>query len=181
MAKSFTELSESHEKFILDQKVFFVATAPREGSINLSPKGYDSLRVINDKELIWLNLTGSGNETATHLLDTNRMTLMFCAFEGLPQILRVYGSADTLHPGDSGWDELCAYFDNPAGARQIFRVHIDLVQTSCGYAVPFMDFFTERVTLQQWAEKKGEDGIRDYWQETNTTSLDGKPTDINEG
>ena len=178
MAERFDELSDSLQEFIAAQKMFFVATAAREGSVNLSPKGYDSLRILNKHELVWLNLTGSGNETATHLLDLDRMTLMFCAFEGLPKILRLYGTAETVHPGDDPWHEWLALFGNPVGSRQLFHMQIELVQTSCGYAVPFMDFVSERDTLKKWAEKKGEDGIKDYWSATNAISLDGKKTDF---
>ena len=178
MAERFNELSDSLQEFIAAQKLFFVATAAREGSINLSPKGYDSLRILNKNELLWLNLTGSGNETAAHLLDLNRMTLMFCAFEGLPRILRLYGTAEAIHPGNDQWQEWLGLFDNPAGARQLFHMQVELVQTSCGYAVPFMDFLSERHTLNQWTDKKGEDGIKSYWSEQNSISLDGKPTDF---
>jgi hypothetical protein len=178
MAERYNELSEAHQEFIAVQKIFFVATAAREGSVNVSPKGYDSLRVLNKNELVWLNLTGSGNETAAHLLDYNRMTLMFCAFEGLPRILRLYGTAETIHPGDDQWQEWVNLFDNPAGARQLFHMRIQLVQTSCGYAVPFMDFLSERHTLRQWTEKRGEDEIKSYWSASNSISLDGKETDF---
>ena len=128
--------------------------------------------------LTWLNLTGSGNETAAHLLDVNRMTIMWCAFEGLPQILRVYGSATTIHPRDSAWAECVELIPPPVGARQYFQMTIDLVQTSCGYAVPLMDYQEDRQVLTKWAEKRGDDGIRDYWEEKNQRSLDGAATGI---
>ena len=178
MAERFSELSDSLREFIAAQKIFFVATAAAEGRVNLSPKGYDSLRILNKNELVWLNLTGSGNETAAHLLDSNRMTLMFCAFEGLPRILRLYGTAEVIHPGDDQWQEWLALFGKPAGSRQLFHMQIELVQTSCGYAVPFMDFLSERYTLKQWTEKKGDDGIKHYWSAENSVSLDGKKTDF---
>jgi hypothetical protein len=120
----------------------------------------------------------AGNETAAHLRDTNRMTLMWCAFDGLPRILRVYGSAETIHPRDAQWAACAGLIPPPVGARQYFRVHVDLVQTSCGYAVPLMDFVEDRQVLTQWAEKRGSEGVRDYWSEKNRISLDGLPTGI---
>lgn len=180
MAEQFKTLSSELADWIDKQHLFFVATAARSGHINVSPKGQDSLKVLNDRQILWLNLTGSGNETAAHLRDTNRMTLMWCAFEGLPRILRVYGSAKTVHPHDGDWAECAHLIPPPLGARQYFRLHIDLVQTSCGYAVPLMDFAEDRQVLTQWAQKRGPDGIRKYWQEKNRLSIDGLPTGIQE-
>lgn len=176
MADQFDALSPELMEWIGQQKVFFVATAAHSGRINLSPKGQDSLRVLNEREILWFNLTGSGNETAAHLLDSNRITLMWCAFDGLPRILRVYGRADTVHPRDDEWAACAGLIPPPLGARQYFKVHVELVQTSCGYAVPLMDYVEDRQVLSQWAEKKGEQGIRDYWREKNRLSLDGLPT-----
>jgi predicted pyridoxine 5'-phosphate oxidase superfamily flavin-nucleotide-binding protein len=178
MAQQFDALSPDLIDWIGQQHIFFVATAARDGRVNLSPKGQDSLRVTGDREIVWVNLTGSGNETAAHLLDSNRMTLMWCAFEGLPRILRVYGSADTVHPDDAQWQACARLLPPPLGARQYFRLHVDLVQTSCGYAVPLMAYQEDRQVLTQWAEKRGADGIRDYWQEKNRLSIDGLPTGI---
>jgi len=178
MAEQFDTLSAELTEWIEQQHVYFVATAAPDGRVNVSPKGQDSLRILNERELIWLNLTGSGNETAAHLLERNRITLMWCAFEGLPRILRVYGSAVTVHPRDAEWDACARLIPPPVGARQFFKVQIDLVQTSCGYAVPFMDYVEDRQVLTNWSEKRGEDGIREYWQEKNQTSIDGFPTQI---
>jgi hypothetical protein len=178
MAQQFESLSAELIEWIGQQHVFFAATAARDGRVNVSPKGQDSLRVVNEREILWLNLTGSGNETAAHLLDSNRMTLMWCAFEGLPRILRVYGSAEIIHPRDDRWAACATLIAPPVGARQYFRLNIDLVQTSCGYAVPLMDFTEDRQVLAQWAEKRGQEGIRDYWLEKNHRSLDGLPTGI---
>jgi len=178
MADQFESLSTELMDWIAEQKVYFVATAAQTGRINLSPKGQDSLRVVNEREIVWMNLTGSGNETAAHLLDSNRITLMWCAFENLPRILRVYGSADAIHPRDAQWDECAQLIPPPVGARQYFKVHIDLVQTSCGYAVPLMDYVEDRQVLSKWSEKRGEEGIREYWQEKNQLSIDGSPTKI---
>ena len=142
MAKFFDELNEFLIQFIEKQKLFFVATAAADGRINVSPKGYDSLVVLNPNRIVWLNLSGSGNETAAHLRAVNRMTLMFCSFEEKPLILRIYGTADTIHPRDKSWAELAQYFPDHPGARQIFNMSIDSAQTSCGYAVPFYEFQT---------------------------------------
>ena len=178
MGDRFKSLSDELTTWIESQHMFFVATAAKEGSVNVSPKGQDSLRILSPNELIWLNLTGSGNETAAHLLDTNRITLMWCAFEGPPRILRVYGTATTVHPRDSAWEICNQLIPAQVGARQYYRVAIDMVQTSCGYAVPFMDFKEDRKVLEMWSEKKGPEGIAQYWQDKNTTSIDGFPTGI---
>ncbi|MFU8816264.1 MAG: pyridoxamine 5'-phosphate oxidase family protein [Pseudomonadales bacterium] len=178
MAEQFASLSDELIDWIGRQHMFFVATAARDGRVNLSPKGQDSLRVVNDQEIVWMNLTGSGNETAAHLLDSNRMTLMWCAFDGLPRILRVYGGADVVHPRDEQWDACARVLSPVLGARQYFRVHVDLVQTSCGYAVPLMEYMEDRQVLDQWSRKRGEQGIRDYWREKNQVSIDGLPTEI---
>lgn len=178
MAEQFDALSEELITWIGAQHIFFVASAARDGRINLSPKGQDSLRVLGPNEILWLNLTGSGNETAAHLQDTNRLTLMWCAFEGPPRILRVYGQATAVHPRDPEWPSLSKQLPAPLGARQYFKVNVDLVQTSCGYAVPLMDYQEDRQVLSMWAEKRGEDGIRAYWQEKNRVSIDGLPTGI---
>ena len=178
MAEKFDTLSDDLQTWVAKQPVFFVATAARDGRINLSPKGQDSLRVLNERELLWLNLTGSGNESAAHLLDSNRMTLMWCAFEGPPRILRVYGQAEIVHPRDPDWASYTELLPAPLGARQYFKVSINLVQTSCGYAVPLMDFREPRDVLTRWSEKRGEEGIEAYWRERNQTSIDGLPTGI---
>ncbi len=178
MAKFFDKLSTALTGFIQEQQMFFVATADVDGRVNLSPKGLDSLRVLSPNRIIWLNLTGSGNETAAHILGVNRMTLMFCSFMGNPLILRVYGSAEAVYPGDPEWEELKNEFPDMAGARQIFDVAIESVQTSCGYAVPLYEYVEQRSRLLESAEQKGEAGIKQYWADKNTESIDGKPTGI---
>lgn len=178
MGKQFEALSEKHIQFIERQKMFFVATAADQGKINLSPKGADGFRVLDSNRVIWLNLTGSGNETAAHLLDNPRMTIMFCAFEGSPQILRLYGQAEVVHTRDDAWSSLYNHFEPQAGARQIFDMKVDMVQTSCGMSVPLFDYVAQRDELNKWAENKGEEGIRQYWHDRNQISLDGKPTGI---
>lgn len=178
MADQFDALTDEMISWIAQQHVFFVASAGSTGRVNLSPKGQDSMRVINGRELLWLNLTGSGNETAAHLLDSNRLTIMWCAFAGPPRILRVYGNAETIHPRDEAWQACAQLMPPPLGARQYYKVHIDMAQTSCGFAVPFMEYGEDRQALDKWTEKRGEQGITDYWQEKNVVSLDGLPTGI---
>jgi hypothetical protein len=128
--------------------------------------------------VVWLNLTGSGNETAAHLVRSSRMTLMFCAFEGRPKILRLYGDARMVQPQDVEWDELSACFEPHLGARQILVLEVDLVQTSCGFGVPYFDYAGDRDELRRWAEEKGEEGIREYWRLKNSRSLDGHDISI---
>lgn len=178
MGQRFPAIGERHREFIERQRMFFVATAAPEGRVNLSPKGLDALRVLAPDRVAWLNLTGSGNETAAHLLEHDRMTLMFCAFEGAPLILRLYGRASSLHPRDAGWAELAGLFPPLTGARQIIDMHVELVLTSCGLGVPLYDYLGQRDGLEAWARNKGEDGIRRYWEEKNRVSLDGKATGV---
>lgn len=178
MGQQYTEISTRLVQFIQQQKLFFVATAASDGRINISPKGMDTLRIPGPNRVVWLNLTGSGNETAAHLVENSRMTIMFCAFEGDPLILRLYGHARVYHPRDTAWNELVQLFPPVPGARQVVQMDVDMVQTSCGMAVPFLEFRGEREQLRQWAEKKGSDGIRQYWELKNRVSIDGKPTGI---
>lgn len=178
MAKFYKNLNSRLQEFIKNQKIFFVATAPLEGRINLSPKGMDSLRVVDENRILWLNVTGSGNETAAHLLENNRITLMFCAFEGAPNILRIYGAGKAIHPSDSEWNEYISLFPETPGSRQIFDIKIDSVQTSCGMSIPYFDYQGERNQLNDWAKEKGEEGIKSYWKEKNRMSIDGKPTGL---
>ena len=178
MAQRSSEISEKLIQFIQDQKLFFVATATADSRVNISPKGMDSLRVMANNRVVWLNVTGSGNETSAHVQENPRMTLMFAAFEGTPMILRLYGNARVIHKNDSDWGDLYSLFEPLPGARQIFDLNVDLVQTSCGTAVPLMDDVDDRQLLKNWALKKGEQGIQDYWQQKNQYSLDDKPTNI---
>ena len=178
MAEHFPALKAEHQTFIEQQHMFFVSTAGAEGRVNVSPKGMDSLRVRGESSVAWLNLTGSGNETAAHVLENNRMTVMFCSFDKQPLILRLYGTASVVHPRDAQWDELVSLFPTYTGARQVFLLDIDLVQTSCGYAVPFYEHKGDRPTLVKWADNRGRESIEAYWQEKNTRSLDDKDTGI---
>jgi hypothetical protein len=176
MGKRYTELSESLKQFILEQKIFFVGTATSDGKVNISPKEMNSLRILSDNHIIWLNVTGSGNETAAHIQENPRMTIMFLAFSGSPMILRLYGDATVIHKNDLQWKVLYPLFKPIPVVRQIFDLTFDLAQTSCGMSVPYMDYIGEREQLNDWALKKGEQGIEDYWLKNNQTSLDGKPT-----
>jgi hypothetical protein len=178
MGLKYREITNELKTFIEAQKLFFVGTAAAEGRINVSPKGMDSLRVLDPNRVVWLNLTGSGNETAAHVREHNRMTLMFCAFEGSPRILRLYGSARAIHRHDTDWDTCYSLFKPLPGARQIFDMKVDLIQTSCGMGVPLFDYAGDRERLIDWAARKGDAGLKKYWEEKNLTSLDGIATHI---
>ena len=178
MGKRFNEIGDQRREFIEQQKMFFVGTADSDGRVNVSPKGMDSFTVIADNRVVWLNMTGSGNETAAHLVENDRMTIMFCAFEGSPMILRLFGHAKVIHPRDSEWDGLFSMFRAIPGARQIMDMQVDLVQESCGMAVPLFDFNEQRDLLVQWADRKGDQGLHDYWESRIQVSIDGKPTRI---
>lgn len=178
MAKFYKKLTPRLQSFIAKQKIFFIATAPEDGRINLSPKGMDSLRVIDNNRILWLNVTGSGNETAAHLLENPRITIMMCSFEGAPNILRIYGKGKAIHPSDSKWNSVIGLFPETPGARQIFDIRVESAQTSCGMSIPFFDYKGEREELNVWAEEKGQKGIEDYWKEKNCISIDGKSTGI---
>ena len=180
MGQRHAEISDKLKQFIQEQKIFFVGTAAAEGRINVSPKGMNSLRVLGADRVVWLNVTGSGNETAAHTQENPRMAIMFAAFEGKPMIVRLYGSARVIHKNDPRWKELFALFDPLPGARQLFDLRVDLVQTSCGMAVPFFEYRGEREQLNKWAIRKGQTGLQQYWQEKNQLSLDGIPTHIME-
>ena len=178
MGQRFNELSEQHIQFIAEQKIFFVGTASADSRVNVSPKGMDSFRVLGNNRIAWLNVTGSGNETSVHVQQDPRMTVMFCAFDGQPLILRLYGTAKVVHKRDPEWNDLFLLFKPLPGARQIFDLSVDLVQNSCGMAVPYFSHTKDRELLSEWATKKGEDGLKQYWDEKNQLSIDGIPTHI---
>jgi hypothetical protein len=176
MGKVLDALDDKLTEWIGRQHVFFVATAPSAGGhVNLSPKGHDCLRVIDPSTVAYLDLTGSGVETIAHTRENGRITVMLCAFEGPPLILRLYGEGQAHANGSPRYEELRPRFPDLPGARSIVTVAVDRVQTSCGYSIPFMDYRDERPTLQQWATRQGEDGLREYWQEKNVESIDGLP------
>ena len=178
MGTALESLSPELRAFIETQHVFFVATAPlgRDGHVNLSPKGMDTLRVLSPNRVAYLDLTGSGNETAAHLLENGRVTVMFCAFEGKPKVLRLYGRGRVVLPDSTECAELSRQFPALPGARQVIVVDVTRVQTSCGFGVPVMRFESERDTLVRWAESKGDEGLRQYREKKNRVSIDGLPT-----
>lgn len=182
MAQQYDALTSSHRSFIDAQRVFFTASATRDSRVNVSPREIGALRVLDDNRVAYLDLTGSGNETAAHVRADGRLTLMFCAFTGPPRILRLYGLGRKV-----GWqtDEFVALLQRhygiskaPPGARQIMVLKIDLVQTSCGFGVPIFEYVGERTSLERFYAEKGADGMADYWAEKNLTSMDGLPTGL---
>ncbi|NJL83421.1 MAG: pyridoxamine 5'-phosphate oxidase family protein [Chloroflexaceae bacterium] len=176
MAKFYTQLTPELQAFIAEQKLFFTATAPATGRINLSPKGMDTFRCLDRQTVTYLDLTGSGIETAAHLQENSRITLMFCSFGEDPLILRLYGQGRVIRPRDPDWAHWHAHFSSWPGERQIIAVSLDSVQTSCGYGVPLYEFKQERDKLIAWAKRKGPTAIADYWQQKNQTSIDGLPS-----
>jgi hypothetical protein len=178
MAKFYDTMTDQIQTFIQEQKLFFVASAPLDGDghVNVSPKGLDSFRILSSNKVAYLDMTGSGNETSAHMLENGRITFMFCAFDGAPNIVRLYGKGHTVLPDSDDWDELSPLFTHYTGTRQIIAADIHKVQTSCGFAVPLFDHVGERDTLIRWAETKGPDGIVEYHAEKNECSLDGLPT-----
>lgn len=178
MGKVSNSISEHHCEFIAHQKMFFVASAPlsADGHVNLSPKGLDSFRVLSPTKVAYLDIVGSGNETSAHLLENGRVTIMFCAFDGPPNILRLYGKGKTVLPSDTEWESLSKHFIIYPSTRQIIVADIHKVQTSCGYGVPLYEFTGLRDHVDKWAEKKGPEGLETYKQEKNRISMDGLPT-----
>jgi hypothetical protein len=178
MAKVYDVITEQLQEFIRSQHMFFVATAPLNdlGRVNVSPKGLDSFCILSESRVAYLDMTGSGNETSAHLLENGRITFMFCAVDGPPMILRLYGQGRTVLPGDAEWDDLIARFPFFAGVRQIIVADIDRVQTSCGHGVPLYDYQGQRDTLLKWVDRKGEDALADYRRKNNVLSIDGLPT-----
>lgn len=181
MGRQYEVIEPAHRDFIARQRIFFTASAAAGSRVNVSPRGTDALRILADDAVCYLDLTGSGNETAAHLKADGRLTIMFCAVEGPPQILRLYGRGESFFVGTPEFEALFAAHygsDLPLGARQIVRLAVELVQTSCGFGVPLFDYVGERPTLQRWAEAKGEDGLVAYRRQKNRFSLDGLPTGL---
>lgn len=178
MAKFYSELTDPLLDFIAQQQMFFTASAPQRGRVNLSPKGMDTFRCLNRRRVAYLDLTGSGNETSAHLQENGRLTIMFCSFTGAPLILRLYGQGSVVRPSDPGWEALYQRFDSIPGSRQMIQLAVESIQTSCGYGVPLYDHQGQRPTLEQWARAKGEEGIHQYWRDKNQTSIDGLPTGL---
>lgn len=180
MAKTHPHITDDIRDFIQHQKLFFVASAPlsADGHVNLSPKGHDCLRVLSSTQVAYLDRTGSGNETSAHVLENGRITLMWCAFDGPPNILRLYGRGRIVLPTDAEWATLAAQVVVPAGARQFVVVDVERVQTSCGFGVPLYDYVEERPQMDAWADRKGPEGLVAYRQEKNLCSIDGLPTHL---
>lgn len=180
MAQFFDDISPERASFIAAQKMFFVATAPApdKGRVNVSPKGMDTFRVLGPNRVAYLDVTGSANETAAHLRDNGRITLMFCAFEGKPLILRLYGTGQVVTAADAAWPDMLALFPPRESPRQVFDIAVTAVQTSCGEGVPLYDYRGDRGGLDDWARAKGPKGMADYWRAKNLTSIDGLPTGL---
>lgn len=180
MGKLHESIKPAHKEFIENQHMFFVATAPlsANGRVNLSPKGLDCFKVLSDTQVAYMDLISSGNETSAHTLENGRITIMFCSFEGAPNILRLYGKGFAVLPGTEEWETYAQHFKIYPSTRQIIVANVDLVQTSCGFGVPLYEFVGDRDIHFDWAEKKGEDGLINYIQQNNLKSLDGLPTDI---
>ena len=180
MGKEHSQITGEHKEFIENQKLFFVCTAPLnvEGHINLSPKGFDCFRVLSPTRVGYLDIVGSGNETSAHLLENGRITFMFCAFDGPPKILRLYGKGKTILPSDDEWNELSSQFTILPATRQIIVADIFKVKSSCGFGIPLYEFTGERDHAFKWAENKGEDGLQEYKKEKNMISMDGLPAPI---
>ncbi len=179
MGKQYATMEPEHRDFIERQHIFFTASATADSRVNVSPKGLNALRILDDRTAAYLDLTGSGNETAAHLQADGRLTLMFCAFEGNPRILRLYGLGRCVLRDTEEYACLLQTVFNgeePLGARQIVILSVDLVQTSCGFGVPLFDYAGERDALIEWANNKGEDGLQLYRRYKNARSIDGLPT-----
>jgi hypothetical protein len=181
MGKQFPSMTPAHRDFIARQHIFFTASATATSRVNISPRPTDVLRLLDERTALYLDLTGSGSETAAHLRVDGRITLMFCALDEPPSILRLYGRGTSIPRNSTDYIALLASaFGNqePLGARQIVRIDIDLVQTSCGYGVPLFEYVGERETLHRWAERKGDAGLEEYRRLKNARSLDGLPTGL---
>ena len=176
MGKVFDGIDEKLASWIGAQHLFFVATAPRDGGlVNLSPKGLDSLVILGPKRVAYLDVVGSGAETIAHLRENGRITFMFCAFEGLPRIVRLYGRGAAIEPGDPEFAALAARFPHYPSTRSIIRAELSRIADSCGYGVPLYQYKGERSQIAEWAERKGPEGLRAYQLERNRESLDGLP------
>lgn len=175
MGKSHSEIDENVASFIRQQHVFFVASAPTasNGHINVSPKGLDSFRILDSKTVAYLDLIGSGVETIAHAKENGRIVLMFCAFEGPPNIVRLHGRARVVEPQDSHLSEWTSKFPTFDSTRAIIVVDVTRISSSCGYGVPLMKYEGERPQLFAWAQKKGPEGLRAYKREKNARSIDG--------
>ena len=181
MAKQYDSLDGKTRDFLLRQHIFFTASATDTSRVNISPREIGALRILDDNTVVYLDRTGSGNETAAHMLADGRMTIMTCSFEGPPLILRLYGSGTAIPWGTDVFNTIIAeHYDGhcPLGARQLMQLKFDLVQTSCGYGVPLFSYEGERQAIENWHDAKGPQGVVDYWKKENLHSMDGLPTGI---
>ena len=181
VGKQFTAIEAAHRAFINRQRIFFTASATEASRINVSPRSTEYFRILDDHTVAYLDRTGSGNETAAHIKADGRLTIMFCAFDGPPMILRLYGRADVRHRHQRDYADLIENSFGglaPLGARQIVRLSVELVQTSCGFGVPLFNYKGERDSLGRWTDAKGPNGIEAYWREKNRFSIDGLPTGL---
>ena len=179
MANITESLNQEDKDFILKQKMFFVSSAPKEGKINLSPKGLDdTFKIVDDNKILWLNYFGSGNETAAHVLEDNRMTMMFCAFDGEPNILRLYCTARAIQEKDEEWEKYISNFSVSRAARQVFEVTILNVNNSCGMGVPLYEFQGQREELTNFFDSHTKEKHTEYMKRKNQISFDGKPTKL---
>jgi hypothetical protein len=177
MSKTYPSIDSRLEEFIGRQRMFFVATAPlaADGHVNVSPKGLDTFRILGPLDVAYLDFTGSGAETIAHIRENGRVTLMFCAFEGPPKILRLYGEAEIVEPGDEDFDELRSRFDTDVPARSVIRIRLERIADSCGFGVPLYSAQGDRKQIPAWCERKGPEGIAAYQGENNARSIDGLP------
>ncbi|HWA88061.1 MAG TPA: pyridoxamine 5'-phosphate oxidase family protein [Opitutus sp.] len=177
MGKLYDRLTPELRAWLAGQRLFFVATAPLDsrGHVNCSPKGGDTFRALGDREVAFVDLTGSGIETVSHLQENGRIVLMFCAFDGAPKIVRLHGRGEVLYPAQPDFARVSAAFPALPGTRAIIRVTVDRISDSCGFGVPHMDFVEARDTLARWTEKQGDAGLADYRQRKNRLSIDGLP------
>ena len=175
MGKVYPEIDESIRAFIEAQPVFFVGSAPldRAGHVNVSPKGLDTLRILGPTTIAYLDLTGSGIETVSHLKENGRIVLMFCAFQGPPKIIRLHGSGQVVEPDAPEFMQLAQHFPQRDGMRSVIVVEISRISDSCGFGVPLLEFKSQRNQLSAWVHKLGEDGLKDYRKRKNEVSVDG--------
>ena len=175
MGKIYESIDEKLRDWLSAQRVFFVATAPlsREGHVNCSPKDGESFRIIDERTVAYLDLTGSGVETIAHVKENERIVLMFCAFTGAPKIVRLHGRGEVIEPWNCDFERLKSIFPSRAGIRSIIRVHLMRISDSCGFGVPLYEFREQRSQLKAWVERKGEEAIKAYQLEVNSNSIDG--------
>lgn len=177
MGKTYAQIDDHLAKTIQEQHLFFVATAPLDsrGNLNLSPKGLDSFRILGPNTVAYLDLVGSGVETIAHLKENGRIVIMFCKFQGTPNIFRLHGMGRVVEPDAPEFLELAAKFPPYEATRAMIVVDVTRISHSCGFGVPLMQYEGERSQHFAWAAKKGVEGLKLYKQEKNRRSIDGLP------